>query len=125
CVVGSGGWTAACWLCCFGGGCGCGCGGVAVACWGAPSRLHGAVCDRCFGSSSADGEREVGPRCAACAAGSGFGFAYGAQSAGGVAVRAVCRGIGFGACWDRRRLFCAWWSFAACDASDQPRAFEP
>src|SRR5262249_12218541 len=64
-----------------GGGCGCGCGGVAVACWGAPSRLHGAVCDRCFGSSAADGEREVGPRRAACAAGSGWGYSFGAQSA--------------------------------------------
>src|SRR5262249_25496271 len=54
-----------------------------------------------------------------------LGRADGAPVPGGGCVRAVCRGIGFGACWDRRRLFCAWWSFAACDASDQPRAFEP
>ena len=33
--------------------------GVAVACWGAATRLHGAVSDRCFGPSSADGEREA------------------------------------------------------------------
>src|SRR5262249_55053694 len=75
-------------------------GGVAVACWIAATRLHGAVSDRCIGSSSADGEREAGPWSAACAAGSRWGSAFGAQSARGVAVRAVCRGIGIGACWD-------------------------
>src|SRR2546425_607541 len=83
-----GGWGAGGWC------------GVAVACWGAPTRLHGAVSDRCFGSSSADSEREVGPRGAACAAGSCGGFAICAQSARGVAVRVVCRGIGSGACRD-------------------------
>src|SRR5258708_5409849 len=75
-------------------------GGVACACWGARTGLHGAVRDRCFGSSAADFEREVGPRGAACAAGSCWCFAFGAQSARGVAVRVVCRGLGSGACWD-------------------------
>src|SRR5262249_36958004 len=75
-------------------------GGVACACWGAATRLHGAVIDCGFGSSSADGEREVGPRGAACAAASCFCSAFGAQPAGGVAVWVVCRGLGIGACWD-------------------------
>src|SRR5262249_29567487 len=125
CARGSGGGYAACRLRCFGGGGGCGCGWGACACWGGATRLHGAVSDRCFVSFAADGEQGALARCGACAAGAGFGFAIGAQSAGGGAVRAVCGGIGTGARWDRRRLFCAWWSFAACDACDQPHSFEP
>src|SRR5262249_2902749 len=99
-AAGSVGGPAACRLCCFGGWGGCGCGGVACGCWGGATRLHGAVIACGFGSSSADGEREGGPRSAALAWGSRFCSAFGAEAAGGVAVRLVCRGLGIGACWD-------------------------
>src|SRR5262252_795991 len=59
CAFGSCGGRAACRLCCFGGWLASGCGGVAFACWGAATRLHGAVSDRCIGAPAADGEREA------------------------------------------------------------------
>src|SRR5262249_35758697 len=86
--------------------------------WG-PLRSLFLVVFRGGGSGSLTGGGVLRPRCVL------GGDACGAVRRGRVCVRGLCRGIGFGACWDRRRLFCAWWSFAACDASDQPHAFEP
>src|SRR5205807_2144136 len=80
-----------------GGRCAC----AACACWFAAAGLHGSVCDCGVGSSTADGEREVGPGRAACAGVSGAGWRwFAAHAAGGGSVFAVCGGIGGRGGWD-------------------------
>ena len=60
-----------------------GCGGVAGACGGEPSRLHGAVCVRGAGAAAADAERQARPSRAAGAGADGRGVVRAAHAARG------------------------------------------